>query len=1049
MFALLLLMTPALMAQQQAFSWKGHIQDEKGKPLVNAAVKISSKAANNDVVYTTSDGSFRLDLKGGIAGAQEYDLTIELKGYEKFVKRVRADDGSAILVQLKPIPIPKPAVITERPLRADPSDLVFNPFVIERVTSIFNYGNSPLSWIVESSPSEFTVDPHFSPGPLAPQMHHLLSARRSNRLPLQPAPQAGLPPPPPEEETATILVVAQDPTTKKKLGEAEIKLRVSSSVSFGPDSNTPLYRDAHEQAGALAHGFAEGGGNGFRLNGSATYTTTFNGLNARNFFALDKPASSMRWSSISASVSSTPQKEPRSRTTGSFTIEPFTEEYSTSSLETVPDAGSIQAARDLLRSRSIAESPISNRLLESFAAPNRAGAFNNLAINTPALHSGYSNRTSLTQYLDSAYRNKLEISQSIYNSDSTGRGASPYSQFREASDSRSHDVSVNFSRSGNWFSSVGFFSSTWETRRTTLDSGTNPASLGISTGQNDPSYFGLPFIGITGFSPLGAGTAVPYRWQSSYKSGQAFISRRADSHHFVDLGLTLRHRSAESASGVGARGQILFDGALLGNPLAEFLAGLSNNNTSIVLGDSHEKLTQKSAGLSVGDTMTIVPHLRVDARVNYELLGAIDAPAGKLSNFLPEVGLVQIGSSLQPHLYRRHSQIQPQASVTWSPKGDTSAGFSWAHRAAGIDPAELVPARILPNSPNPGIGTNPFGSNPVVVGRRPAGTAWEPGSPLFNSSAPPFDISGIDPKIRLSQSESLTTSFNFRRLRVEYVESWSSRLRRTIDINQPTPGDGKSRDSRRPFFSQFPNLGPINYLVGDGRARYRSLNLSTNFSRSREWGRLGTRASWLISRALDDLSFPQDINNLEREWAPANNDQRHRFELNLSLDLPPNPPSGRKRHFLTPLSRGWSVSTWWNVSSGYRLTPLLSFDNSGTGNYADRPNLVGDPNPKARPPYQYFNRDAFAIPAPGTFGNAPRNSLVGPALNNVDVQINRSLYSRNFRNIGLEANILNVFNRPAFTRVNPVINDPAFGTVYATSDLRTNRRVHVRLRILF
>ena len=33
----------------------------------------------------------------------------------------------------------------------------------------------------------------------------------------------------------------------------------------------------------------------------------------------------------------------------------------------------------------------------------------------------------------------------------------------------------------------------------------------------------------------------------------------------------------------------------------------------------------------------------------------------------------------------------------------------------------------------------------------------------------------------------------------------------------------------------------------------------------------------------------------------------------------------------------------------------------------------------------YFNRDAFAQPAPGTFGNLPRNAAVGPPFRQIDL----------------------------------------------------------------
>jgi len=56
-------------------------------------------------------------------------------------------------------------------------------------------------------------------------------------------------------------------------------------------------------------------------------------------------------------------------------------------------------------------------------------------------------------------------------------------------------------------------------------------------------------------------------------------------------------------------------------------------------------------------------------------------------------------------------------------------------------------------------------------------------------------------------------------------------------------------------------------------------------------------------------------------------------------------------------------------------------NNSGTGgNGNERPNEIGDPNLSAsdRNPLHFFNTAAFVLPAAGTFGNAARNTVIGP-----------------------------------------------------------------------
>jgi hypothetical protein len=61
----------------------------------------------------------------------------------------------------------------------------------------------------------------------------------------------------------------------------------------------------------------------------------------------------------------------------------------------------------------------------------------------------------------------------------------------------------------------------------------------------------------------------------------------------------------------------------------------------------------------------------------------------------------------------------------------------------------------------------------------------------------------------------------------------------------------------------------------------------------------------------------------------------------------------------------------------------------------------------------YFNRAAFAQPAPGTFGTLMRNALTGPSYWNVDLAISRQIGLLSTQNVELRLeafNLLNTFN---------------------------------------
>src|SRR5437899_12590885 len=92
---------------------------------------------------------------------------------------------------------------------------------------------------------------------------------------------------------------------------------------------------------------------------------------------------------------------------------------------------------------------------------------------------------------------------------------------------------------------------------------------------------------------------------------------------------------------------------------------------------------------------------------------------------------------------------------------------------------------------------------------------------------------------------------------------------------------------------------------------------------------------------------------------------------------------------------GWQISTIISKSSGFPRAGYVGTDRSNTSGGQDRPNvtgqdptLPGDQQTIAR----WFNTDAYALNALGTWGNAGRNTFTGPGITNVDGSI-----IRNFR----------------------------------------------------
>ena len=74
----LMLLTIAAMAQQKTGTLKGKIEDEKGKPIADAEVRVmSSRTRNVKETTTDKDGNYTLELE-----PDDYTLSFDAEGYK-------------------------------------------------------------------------------------------------------------------------------------------------------------------------------------------------------------------------------------------------------------------------------------------------------------------------------------------------------------------------------------------------------------------------------------------------------------------------------------------------------------------------------------------------------------------------------------------------------------------------------------------------------------------------------------------------------------------------------------------------------------------------------------------------------------------------------------------------------------------------------------------------------------------------------------------------------------------------------------------------------
>ena len=370
----------------------------------------------------------------------------------------------------------------------------------------------------------------------------------------------------------------------------------------------------------------------------------------------------------------------------------------------------------------------------------------------------------------------------------------------------------------------------------------------------------------------------------------------------------------------------------------------------------------------------------------------------------------------------------------------------------------------------PGLSNNPATAPPGTGGIAqgfPANALVDPNTPLLFS---------ISPKIQTPFMQQWFLGFQYELpanivAEISYVGSHGSNLFGVFNGNQPVP----TADPTIPFAPRRPDPNidaAINTLRSNLFSNYDGLQmrLEKRFSNGLEF-----QASYTYSHALDDASNAslgsQNQGDFRLQTAPAleygnaDFDVRHRFVFNYIYQF----PFGKDQRFGGNLSGFWNqiVGNWQvagiiSAQTGNWFTPtddLVNISNSECGGAVFncvRPNVMGNPNGRHCVPGTLFNTCAFvADTVQGTFGDAGRNIIRGPGLQNWDVSFIKQFPVREQMHFEFRAEFFNVWNHPNLTFADETTTDENFSTErgatqfgFATAS-RSPRLIQFALKFFF
>ena len=161
------------------------------------------------------------------------------------------------------------------------------------------------------------------------------------------------------------------------------------------------------------------------------------------------------------------------------------------------------------------------------------------------------------------------------------------------------------------------------------------------------------------------------------------------------------------------------------------------------------------------------------------------------------------------------------------------------------------------------------------------------------------------------------------------------------------------------------------------------------------------------SNDRDAVDIPQDPNNLAVEYADARTDRRHIFTANYVYEIPFLKDSSNT--LLKAVLAGWQIAGITSINSGQPASRIS--ENTNGFLRGGRPNIVGDPGAGNQTANLYwFNPNAYAPAADGTYGNSVRAEWRQPGRNQTDLSLSKNWTFNGTQRFQFRIDAINAFN---------------------------------------
>ena len=611
--------------------------------------------------------------------------------------------------------------------------------------------------------------------------------------------------------------------------------------------------------------------------------------------------------------------------------------------------------------------------------------------------------------------------------------------------------------------------------------------LGFPEVLTDPRDLGFPGIDVAGFEILGDPPFLPLDVNPTtiqFSDNLVWLPEFHGGRHQIKFGADIRRVGSKNFSDFFARGEWDFLGVATGSSLADLLLGFPAFAVG-VRGDSFDDIRTGSLSLYLQDDVRVTSRLTLNLGLRYEYNQPPRESRNRFSvpdlsdNSItctpkPDCQFFPAGSNGIPRgTYSNDlNNFAPRFGLAWRPlpteRFVVRAGYGIFYDVSVFTRSFLMtinpPIYTLAVSLN--NGTNTIQDILDQPRLRP------------NSSR-------VSPDVRDAYMQHWNLNLQYEWLQdllldIAYVGSKGTKLGAARDINQIDPATGTQ---------PFPQFARIDSYESRASSNYHSLQLRAEqrlrsgmpFLASYTWSKSIDDSSSLLITGAERSLLPQDSNNLKAQRGLSSFHAKHRFVLSYLYEL----PIGQGRRWLNyegwvdALAGGWKLGGISALQSGQPFTVHRSLPQSGSGTApvvpADRPDQIvdpfqagpvpGHPDPacqstisqggraadEVRTPSMWFNPCAFAA-APGRFGTAPRNSVLGPNFRNLDFSVLKDIpLPGETHRLQFRFEVFNVLNRPNFDLPVKDFDSLTFGRVLSSNAFTTRppRQIQFALKYIF